>query len=206
MSERPASATRDRIIAASTELMRRNGYAATGVKSILDASNVPYGSMYHHFPGGKEEVGTETLRQGGLAYRALVESIYTPETDVGTATRMFFEEAAAFVESTGYVDACPIATIAGEVANTSEPMRAAAAAAFESWLAVVRSRFAAAGIATSRARELAMELFCAIEGAFLLARTTKDAEPIRIAGRSAEAAVRTALAASRLSAGVPPGE
>lgn len=191
------SATRARILAASTELMRRNGYAGTGVKAILAASSTPYGSLYHHFPGGKEQLGTETLRQGGLAYLALVESIYTPGTDVVTATRVFFEEAAAFVESTDFVDACPIATVAGEIAGTSQSMRAAAAEAFDSWIAVLDCRFVAAGIDPSRSRELAVELFCAIEGAFLLARTTRDAEPIRIAGRACETAVRTAIATSR---------
>ncbi|MDQ3739025.1 MAG: TetR/AcrR family transcriptional regulator [Actinomycetota bacterium] len=204
MTAGPTLATRDRILAASTELMRRNGYAGTGVKAILAASGAPYGSLYHHFPGGKEQLGTETLRQGGVAYLALVESFYTPDADVRVATRVFFEEAAAFVESTDFVDACPIATIAGEIANTSDPMRAAAAEAFESWLAVLASRFVDAGIARLRSRELAIELFCAIEGAFLLARTTGDGEPIRIAGRAAEAAVRTALATSPQHARVAP--
>jgi AcrR family transcriptional regulator len=174
MNARSTSTTRDRILTASSELMRRNGYAGTGIKAILALSDTPYGSLYHHFPGGKEQLGTETLRQGGLAYLALVESIYAPGIDVVTATRVFFEEAAAFVESTDYVDACPIATIAGEIAGISDSMRAVAAEAFESWMSV--------------------ELFCAIEGAFLLARTTRDAEPVRIAGRAAEAAVQSSIA------------
>lgn len=195
MTARTTSATRDRILVASSELMRRNGYAGTGVKAILAASGAPYGSLYHHFPGGKEQVGAETLRQGGLAYLGLVESIYTPDADVCVATRYFFDEAAAFVESTDFVDACPIATIAGEISGTSESMRAAAAEAFESWIAVIDARFVAAGISPSRSRELAVELFCAVEGAFLLARTTRDAEPIRIAGRAAAASVRSALSA-----------
>ncbi|MDP9464499.1 MAG: TetR/AcrR family transcriptional regulator, partial [Actinomycetota bacterium] len=50
-----------------------------------------------------------------------------------------------------------------------------------------------AGITAPRARELAIELFCAIEGAFLLSRTTRSAEPIRIAGRAATASIRAAL-------------
>ena len=194
MNARSTSTTRDRILTASTELMRRNGYAGTGIKAILALSDTPYGSLYHHFPGGKEQLGTETLRQGGLAYLALVESIYAPGIDVVTATRVFFEEAAAFVESTDYVDACPIATIAGEIAGISDSMRAVAAEAFESWMAVLTSRFVAAGIDPSRSHELAVELFCAIEGAFLLARTTRDAEPVRIAGRAAEAAVQSSIA------------
>jgi AcrR family transcriptional regulator len=183
-------ATRDRIVAASLELMRRNGYAGTGVKAILLASDAPYGSLYHHFPGGKEELGAATIREGGIAYLALVQSFFPQGVDVFDAVDDFFEGAAAFVESTAFVDACPIATIAGEIASTSEPMRNAAADAFASWLAVLELRFTEAGIEPERARELAVEFFCSIEGAFLLSRTTRSAEPIRIAGRAATRALR----------------
>ena len=79
------------------------------------------------------------------------------------------------IEATGFADACPIATIALETASTSEPMRRAAAEAFESWLEVLSDRMRQAGIPRGRSRELAVELFCAIEGAFLLSRATQSA-------------------------------
>ena len=59
------SATRDRIVDASAELMRRQGYAATGVKQIVTAAQAPFGSLYHHFPGGKEQLGAEAIRTSG---------------------------------------------------------------------------------------------------------------------------------------------
>jgi len=189
---------RERILAASLEQMRRNGYAGTGVKAILVAAAAPFGSLYHHFPGGKEEVGAETIRRGGVAYRELVEAFYVDGADLGDVTQAFFDEAAAFVESTGFVDACPIATIAGEIAATSDTMRQAADEAFESWLRVMERQFVATGIDVGRARELSVELFCAIEGAFLLARTSHDAEPIRTVGRAVARSVREALAGARV--------
>jgi AcrR family transcriptional regulator len=185
--------TRQRILAASEELFRRQGYAGTGVKAILAASQAPYGSLYHFFPGGKEELGAAALRAGGVTYRELVEAFFVPGGDVVAATRTFFEGAAELVAATGYADACPIATVALEVASTSEPMRAAAAEAFESWLAVLADRFAGAGMEAGRARELAVELFCLIEGAFLLSRTTRCTEALAVAGRAAAAAVARAL-------------
>jgi AcrR family transcriptional regulator len=185
--------TRQRILAASEELFRRHGYAGTGVKAILAASRAPYGSLYHFFPGGKEELGVAALRSGGVTYRELVEVFFPPGADVVAATRMFFEGAAELVAATGYADACPIATVALEVASTSEPMRAAAAEAFESWLTVLTDRFVTAGIEPGRARELAIELFCAIEGAFLLSRTTRTTEALAVAGRAAADALARAL-------------
>ena len=188
--------TRERLVESSVELFRRRGYAGTGLKAILAASHAPFGSLYHFFPGGKEELGVAALRAGGATYRELVEAIYADGIDVVTATTNFYEGAAAVVEETNFADACPIATVALEVASTNEPMRNAAAEVFESWLAVLEQRFAGAGIEPRRARELAVELFCAIEGAFLLSRTTRSVEPIMIAGRAAADSVRAALQAS----------
>jgi hypothetical protein len=65
------------------------------------------------------------------------------------ATRASFEGAAELLVDTDFADACPIATIALEIASTDEPMRVAAAAAFELWLAVLEERFTAAGMEAS---------------------------------------------------------
>ncbi len=187
--------TKARILAASTELFSRQGYTGTGLKSILTASDTPYGSLYHFFPGGKEELGAEAIRAAGGTYLGLVEAFYAPGADVVAATRHFFDGAAAMIEETDFVDACPIATVALEISSTSEPMRQAAAEAFTSWLDVLELRFGEAGIDAERAHELAIELFCAIEGAFLLSRATRSSAPIQVAGRASVAAVRAALSA-----------
>jgi AcrR family transcriptional regulator len=197
------SSTRDRILAASGELMRRHGYAGTGIKAILQASGVPYGSLYHHFPGGKEEVGTATISEGGRVYLELVEAYITPDADLPTAIRALFDDAAEFVASTDYLDACPVATIAGEIASTSEPMRAAAAEAFTSWTDLLESRLMAADVGRARAHEVAVELFCLIEGAFLLARTTRDTTSLTITARTAEALVRAALSEVETARPIP---
>ena len=186
--------TRQRLVESTVELFRRQGYSGTGLKAILAAAQAPFGSLYHFFPGGKEELGVAALHAGGATYRELVEAVFADGVDVVTATGNFFEGAAAVVEMTDFADACPIATVALEVANTNEPMRNAAAEVFESWLVVLRARFSAAGIPHERAGDLAVETFCAIEGAFLLSRTTRSVEPIHITGRAAVATVRAALA------------
>ncbi len=198
-TETKEQSTRTRIVEASAELFRRHGYAGTGVKAIVASSTSTYGSLYHFFPGGKEELGVVALRSGGETYRRLVEAFYTEGADVVVATNSFFEGAAIVVEMTGFADACPIATVALEVADTSEPMRQAAAEAFESWLAVLEKRFSEAGMDPARAREVAVELFCAIEGAFLLSRTIRSTEPIKIAGRACSAAVGAAVGRTQVA-------
>jgi AcrR family transcriptional regulator len=184
--------TKDRIVGASAELFRRQGYAGTGVKQIVAEANAPFGSLYHFFPGGKEELGAETIRWSGALYLQLIDAFFDPNDIVGSVEN-FFAGAAETVRETDYADACPIATVAGEVASTSEPLRQATADVFESWIARTAGYMAEAGIPKERACELAISTLAILEGAFLLSRAGRDTAPMAIAGAAAAAAVRAAL-------------
>jgi AcrR family transcriptional regulator len=190
-----ASTTKDRIIDSSAELFRRQGYTATGVKQIVEAANAPFGSIYHFFPGGKEQLAAETIRSSGRLYIQLFATIAMQAPDVTTAVGDFFAGAAETLEATDYADACPIATVALEVASTSEPLREATAEVFDSWIAGATEYFAAAGIARHTARELAFTMLSLLEGAFIFCRAMRTVEPLAFAGASAVAAVQAALAA-----------
>ena len=178
----PAVPTKQRILYASAELFRRRGYTGTGLKQISEASHAPFGSLYHHFPGGKEELGEDVIRGAGEFFRVLVDGVFEPEPDVVAGVRAVFDGAAETVRSTGYQDACPIAAIALEVASTNERLRIATADVFESWVATAAGRFSDAGIPAARARELALSLVAALEGGFLLARATRDTTALTVAG------------------------
>jgi AcrR family transcriptional regulator len=185
--------TRDRLIGATAELFRRQGYTGTGVKQIVDAAGAPFASMYHFFPDGKEALGAETIRWSGAMYGQLIDLFYTAGTDPVVATRNFFDGAADTVRDTDYADACPIATVALEVASTSEPLRRATAEVFESWLAAIDARLVQVGLTKAQARRLSVSLFALLEGAFILARATRDDRHVRTAGRAAADLVRAAL-------------
>lgn len=190
----PAVPTKQRILYASAELFRRRGYAGTGLKQISEASHAPFGSLYHHFPGGKEELGEDVIRQGGEFFRVLVESVFEGEPDLVTGIRAVFDGAAETVRVTDFQDACPIAVIALEVASTNERLRLATADVFESWIASGTARFRAAGFPKRRAREHALALIAALEGAFVLARALRDTTALTVAGRTLADTVERELA------------
>jgi AcrR family transcriptional regulator len=189
----PTPTTRERIVDASAELMRRQGYAATGIKQIVTQARAPFGSLYHHFPGGKEELGAEAIRVSGALYELLIPAIFDPAPDLVSAVRAFFAGAAEHLHETGYEDACPIATVALEVASSSEAMRIACAEVFESWIAAAVPRFTTSGLSAPRARELVIAMIGALEGAFVLARASRSTEPLAVAGELMAAAVQRAL-------------
>ncbi len=186
--------TRDRILSATAELLRRRGYTGTGLKEIVKASEAPFGSIYHFFPGGKEELGAAAIREAGKVYNALIAAFFKDAEDPAKATADFFDGAAEVLRVTDYEDACPIATVALEVASTSEPMRQATAEVFESWIADVMEYTQSSGVPEDRAREVAIVALALIEGAFLLSRAWKSTEPMELTGRVATELVRSALA------------
>ena len=108
--------TRDRILGSSAELLRRQGYTGTGVKQIVEGADAPFGSLYHFFPGGKEQLAAETIRWSGQMYVQLFAGIAAEASDVLAAVEAFFSGAAETLRETDYADACPIATVALEVA------------------------------------------------------------------------------------------
>jgi AcrR family transcriptional regulator len=188
--------TRQRIVEAGADLLRLKGYTGTGVKEIVAVAQAPFGSLYHHFPGGKEQLGEEVVRWSGAQYGLLGPLIFDAAPDVVTGVRMFFAGAAEHLEESGWTDACPIATVALEVASTNEPLRRATAEVFSSWIDGLAPRFAAAGLPETRARELAIAMICGLEGAFVLAQSWRSREPLHIAGDVAARALEEALEAA----------
>lgn len=188
--------TRERIVEASAELFRRQGYAATGVKQIVTAARAPFGSLYHHFPGGKEQLGAEAVRASGALYELLIPAVFDPAPDLPSAVTAFFAGAAEHLADTDYADACPIATVALEVSSVSETMREACADVFESWIAAGMARFTAAGLDEAEARALVIGMIGALEGAFVLARATRSTEALHLAGEQTARVVQRALSAA----------
>lgn len=189
--------TRDRILDTTAELFRRHGYTGTGLKQIVASANAPFGSVYHHFPGGKEQLGEEVIRRSGRMYLEIVAASLSFDADPVTAVRRSFGAAATVLEETGWVDACPIATVALEVSSTSEPLRVACAEVFAGWIHSAAGWFQAAGIAEPAARHLALAFIELLEGAFVLSRAMRTTEPLHAAGEAAAALVQAALPARR---------
>lgn len=182
---------------ATAELFKRQGYNGTGVKQIVADASAPFASLYHFFPGGKEELGAEVIRWSGAMYGLLWLEIVRPEADIAKGVRKFFVGAAEHLAETDYADACPIATVALEVASTSEPLRQATADVFDLWLTGARDDFMQAGITRKKAHELALTFVSLLEGAFILSRAKRTTEPVLVAGKVAEATVRAAMVSRR---------
>src|SRR6185437_10409523 len=68
-------ASRAAFIDATAVLLRRQGYAATGLSEIVERSGAPRGSVYFHFPGGKEELAVAAMARSGEQLRGAIAAL-----------------------------------------------------------------------------------------------------------------------------------
>jgi TetR/AcrR family transcriptional repressor of lmrAB and yxaGH operons len=171
--------SREAFIRTTAKLLRRRGYAASGLNEIVAASGAPKGSLYFHFPGGKEELAVAAMTRSGEQLARAIEAALGSSEDLGVALARLIDALGEGLRSSGYADGCPIATVALEGASESEAVRAAAARAFDAWLAALGARFLLAGLDEDTAARRALLVLSAIEGALILARARRDLAPLQ---------------------------
>ena len=128
-----ASDSKGKTLAAAARLFRQQGYHGTALHDILAAGGSPRGSLYFHFPGGKEEIGETALTLAGEAVRqAIAHAAETSETAELFLTRIA-RGMASDLEKSDIREGCPIATTALETSAQSDMLGAATRGAFKSW-------------------------------------------------------------------------
>ncbi|MFF9410762.1 TetR/AcrR family transcriptional regulator [Streptomyces anandii] len=187
------SDTRARIQGAATLLFRRHGYSATGLKRIATEADAPFGSIYHFFPGGKQQLAEDMIRTSGAEYGRMVLALLDSVPDPLESLVHVFEAAADDLAAADYADACPIGTVALEVASSNEVLRAATAEVFEEWVGAATRWFGRWVAEPQTAQSLAYSMVMMLEGAFMLSRAARNPEPLRVAGRSMAKLLRTAI-------------
>jgi TetR/AcrR family transcriptional repressor of lmrAB and yxaGH operons len=180
------SDSRQRMVRSAAQLVRRQGYAATGWRQVVTASTAPWGSQAHHFPGGKEQLVAEAVTLSGARFERLLQAAMA-DAHPAEAVQLWADVAASELAVSDWADGCPVATVALETAHTSEVMSTACAAAFQSWQDVLRRAMTNRGLTEADAASLSMLTLSAIEGALLLSRANRSAEPLRVVGRELQA-------------------
>jgi TetR/AcrR family transcriptional repressor of lmrAB and yxaGH operons len=175
------STTRRRMIAATARLLQRQGMAATGLNEVLEAAEAPRGSLYHHFPRGKNQLVAEAIRFSGARITGAIEAAMADAPSVAAAVRAFGTFYEASLASSDYRDGCPVASTALQAAALAAPeVEAACADAFAAWQQPIARRLESEGHPPARAAALASFVIASLEGGLLLAQSRRDMEPLHI--------------------------
>lgn len=187
------------MIEATGRLIQSRGLHGVSLSDILHESGAPRGSLYFHFPGGKESVVLAAMQTGINEATEILDACLTQADDPPTGIRAFFEAAAAEMTDSEYVFGCPVAPIILDAPGIDSELATACRAALDEWTHMYRDALVAAGIGHSRAKRLALTIVAGLEGALIMARGSRDATPIREVGEEMAMMVRRALEP------VPPG-
>ena len=185
-----ASDSKGKTLAAAARLFRQQGYHGTALHDILAAGGSPRGSLYFHFPKGKEEIGEAALTLAGEAVRQAIAHAAETSANAEIFLTRVARGMASDLEKSGYKEGCPIATTALETAAQSEVLGAATRNAFQKWELEIKRGLERFDMKTDKADLVATLVLSQLEGALLLARTYRSLEPIHRAEQAVKLLAR----------------
>jgi TetR/AcrR family transcriptional regulator, lmrAB and yxaGH operons repressor len=172
--------SRAALIEQAATLFRRQGYAATGLSQILDEAGVKPGSLYHHFPQGKQQLAAAVVDTAGAGIEQLLRRFLASGRPVADIVDRWIDLLVAGLAG-DQRDGCPIEPIATESVNASPLVRAASARAFKGWCGAIEDRLRAEGWSDDDAQSVALAVISLIEGALILSRIAGDAAALKAA-------------------------
>jgi TetR/AcrR family transcriptional repressor of lmrAB and yxaGH operons len=169
------------MVRTAARLLRRQGYAATGWRQVVADSETPWGSQAHHFPGGKEQLVTESVNFAGGRYERLLQA-GLDGAHPADFVAAWADLAAAELKASDWADGCPVATVTLEMAHKSEAVAAACGRALGGWQRILTEAIAARGVPDAEAGDLATLVLAGIEGGLILARANRNGGPLHTVG------------------------
>jgi TetR/AcrR family transcriptional repressor of lmrAB and yxaGH operons len=169
-------ATRQKMLVSGAELLRERGVSGVTLDAVLARSGAPRGSVYHHFPGGRNQFLTETLSFAGDAIAA---KIGQTAADGGYALlRKLVEFWDHLLSESDFAAGCPVVAAAVGSADDGPLLSEAAGAIFTGWRASLSQAFTQDGFERPAADSLATMCIASLEGAVILCRSTRSSAPL----------------------------
>ncbi|MER5771934.1 TetR/AcrR family transcriptional regulator [Streptomyces sp. NPDC001985] len=174
--------TRERIVRAASALMQRQGYDGTGIKQISQEAGATLGSVYHFFPGGKQELAVAAVHRGDEEFSDILREVLGEGADPAEAVLALARTLADGLSASEWTEGCPVTATALGTAGRLPDIQRAAAGAFARWEEVVAERLRASGLPEETAADLATTVVSTLEGAELAAQVSRSTRPLLLAG------------------------
>ncbi|HEX2576603.1 MAG TPA: TetR/AcrR family transcriptional regulator [Aquihabitans sp.] len=170
---------RGEMIRGAAELLATQGLQRTSFSEVLAATGAPRGSIYHHFPSGKDELVRAAVVSVGDGVVALIDALDATPAQVVDA---FVDGWRAVLVGSDHRRGCAVAaTSIG--ADDAGPLLDVAAEVFRSWREALARALVRGGLGASDADDLALTCLAVVEGALVLGRATRSDEVFGVAGR-----------------------
>lgn len=169
--------TRTNMLISAAEVLRERGAAGVTIDEVLARSGAPRGSVYHHFPEGRNQILTEALR---YASEAITEVIDDAAQNGGMyLVRQFVEFWEDLLDESDFTAGCPVVAAAIGSADEEPQLTTVAGGIFSHWRNALTRAFVADGFEEADAGSLAIMCIASLEGAVVLCRSTRSVDPLR---------------------------
>lgn len=169
--------SRDRFVATAARLFMRQGYHGTGLAQIVAESGAPKGSLYFHFPEGKEQLAAASVEKAGTVFAIQLDRVLADEPDPAVALGKLCDLLAQWMVQSGFSEGCPITNACLELAPGNAAVTVACDTIFNGWRAAWEHHLMAAGWDAKAAPAIATTIVSALEGAFILTRASRSDLP-----------------------------
>ena len=174
--------TKARLAESMLALIQTSGYSGTGLNAVIEHAAAPKGSIYFHFPDGKEGLGVAAVELAAQQFETLIAEAAGAAGGPAEAARAAIEALTTIVSESNFRLGCPVSVVTLEMSADSERLRQACATAFDSWITPTATFLEASGIAADEARPLATVVVSTIEGAIIVSRAMQSTQPLTAAG------------------------
>lgn len=176
MNRRPSDA-RQRVVSAAAEMLARHGLNATSIREMAKRAEAPFGSTYHHFPGGKQQVVVEAVQLAGAQVSAGLE--HHLQAGAAEGVHGFLARWREILLRSDFRLGCPVMAVAVEepIDEMVADALHAAAQVFGDWAAKLAAALALQGHEPESASRLATLIIASVEGAIVLCRAQRSIEP-----------------------------
>lgn len=181
------SSARQNLIDAAVQLFGERGYEGVGIAELLTRAGAPRGSLYFHFPGGKEQIGAEAVKRVGLEVAARFRGLHESGVDIDTFIERVFKTTAKESADRMFQASCPMAAVASGFGCSDVHLRAAVGEAFSAWEGEVSHAMEARGMSAENAAIFASAMISAMEGAFIVSKAQGSVAPHANAARALKA-------------------
>ncbi|GAB4005120.1 TetR/AcrR family transcriptional regulator [Nocardioides ultimimeridianus] len=168
---------KERMILAAVELLRETGLGGVTIDAVLARSAAPRGSVYHHFPGGRDEILRSAAQRAGDDISALIERA----TAAGDATRVvvrFTEFWKRTLVASDFHAGCPVLALTVGSGPDSDWPAAMARDTYARWRSLLAGALEGSGVSADASGPLATTVIAAISGAVVMSSADRSTEPM----------------------------
>jgi TetR/AcrR family transcriptional regulator, lmrAB and yxaGH operons repressor len=169
-------ATKRRMLTSAAEVLRERGAAGVTIDEVLIRSGAPRGSVYHHFPGGRNQILLEALAFAGESMTAAISEAAS-QGPMGLM-REFVAHWEGVLNESDFAAGCPV--VAAAISTSDEDPRLChdATQIFDTWRIALTRSFVLDGFNEREAASLATTMLAGIEGGVILCRSLRTAQPL----------------------------